>query len=101
MVCQNSFGALCHVPGDVQTIPRGELFAICFVVCKVKSGPLVIVSDSLVNVDLLRGSRTKALNSTNADLFKQMYDHIDKYEALSVEVIWVPSHLDIAKKARK
>ena len=95
------WGLMSCLPGEVQTIPRGELFAICFAVCKVKSGPLVIVSDSLVNVDLFRGSRTNALNSTNADLFKQMYDHIDKFEALTVEVIWVPSHLDIAKKSNK
>ena len=54
-----------------------------------------------MNVELFRGSRTTALSSTDADLFKQMFDHIDKYEALSVEVIWVPSHLDIAKKSNK
>ena len=61
----------------------------------------MIVSDSLVDVDLFRGSRATALNSTNVDLFKQMYDHIDKYKALTVGVIWVPSHLDIASKSNQ
>ena len=95
------WGLMSCLPGEFQTIPRGELFAICFVVCKVKCGPLKIVSDSLVNVKLFNGCRTIALSSTNADLFKQMFDHIDKHEALSVEVIWVPSHFDIAKKSNK
>ena len=96
-----AWGMMSCLSGDVQTIPRGELFAIRFVACKVKRGSLTIVSDSLVNVKLFQGNRGTALNSTNADLFKQMYDHIDQYEALSVEGIWVPCHVDTAKESNR
>ncbi len=55
------WGAWFPLVGEVQTVPRAELYAIFMVVSKVSSGDIFIVSDSEVNVGLF--SKTKFIPS--------------------------------------
>jgi hypothetical protein len=47
--------------GEVQTVPRAELYAMFVVVKKVPYGTIMIVSDSKINVDMFYKSRMVAL----------------------------------------
>lgn len=58
---QLQFGAHFPLVGEVQTVPRAELYAIFVVVKKVPYGTIMIVSDSKINVDMFYKSRMVAL----------------------------------------
>ena len=54
----------------------------------------MIVSDSVINVDIFHKTRKAALGSSNGVLWKIIYDHIDR-KSLRVRLFWVPGHLDV------
>ena len=79
-------------------MPRAELYAIVKVVQCVSHGWVIIVSDSLINIDLWRAGSSKSLRSSNADLWRLFYDYVST-KGLHVKLVWVPGHLD-TKKAK-
>ena len=59
------FGASFALPGDVQTVPRAELFAITLLAERVSHGVLYVVSDSSVNVNMYhQGTKDAFCRST-------------------------------------
>ena len=72
-----SFGASRALPGEVQTIPRAELFAILMVVEFVSHGCVTIITDSLVNVLLYESGRDAMASSSNFDLWNTILSTIE------------------------
>jgi hypothetical protein len=79
--------------GDIQTVPRAELFAIATLVNNLTHGSSIIVSDSLVNINLYKLGRNAALKSTNGDLWFQIFRQIDA-KGLEITIHWIQGHLD-------
>ena len=79
--------------GEVQTVPRAELYSIVFVVVKVAAGNVRIVSDSKINVDMYYQPRAEALASTNSDLWRLLFQQLDA-KPIVFKLFWVPGHLD-------
>jgi hypothetical protein len=77
----------------VQTVPRAELFAIATVIQHVTHGDIHIISDSKINVDLYKKPRAQSLASSNADLWIEIFEHIDRKQ-LTVTMFWMQAHLD-------
>ena len=73
-----AWGMHSHLPGKIQSVPRGELFAIVYVVLGVVSGAVTVVTDSLINFNLWKGSQLAAMSSTNGDLFALLFRHLSK-----------------------
>ena len=65
---QLSWGLHSPLPGVIQTVPGGELFAIVRCIMHCASGGVDVVTDSYVNVNVYNSGRTAALLSTNGDL---------------------------------
>ena len=87
------FGCSFNLPGQVQTVPRGENYALVTLVDLVSPGSSIeYVTDNKGLFDAYLKGPSFALNATNCDLFKQLYDVMFQ-KALLVEVRWVPSHL--------
>ena len=86
-------GLSCPLPGEVQTVPRAELYGFFTVVRNVSHGLVEIVSDSKVNVDIYNKGRETALKATNYDIWQEIFKHIDT-KTLSVKISWVQGHLD-------
>jgi hypothetical protein len=56
--------------GEIQTVPRAELFAILILLQNLQhQASVIIVSDSLVNIQLYYKGKAHALASTNGDLW--------------------------------
>ncbi len=87
------FGASFNLPGQVQTVPRGELYALVTLIDFVQPGSTIdYVTDNKGLYDTYQRGPQYALRTTNCDLYKEVYDVMYK-KALLVEVRWVPSHL--------
>ena len=71
------WGAHFPLVGIVQSVPRSELYAIVMVVSKVPGGNIYIVSDSEINVAMFYKTRNIALGSTNGDLWRTLFFHLD------------------------
>ena len=70
-VCEDSMEVLTGLsfplPGEIQTVPRAELYAIKFLVCNCFYGIIDITSDSLTNVDTFNDpDKSKMQKSLNA-----------------------------------
>ena len=68
------------LPGDVQTVPRAELYAIKTIVCGCYWGLLEVVSDRFTNVDMYDDpDKAHMTKSLSADLWKAINDHCNKW----------------------
>ena len=69
-----------NLPGVIQTVFRGELFAISVLMrlC-VKASNIVFITDNLLNYELFH-DRDRALQSLNHDLFSEIFYHISNKE---------------------
>ncbi len=87
------FGVSFNLPGTVQTVPRGELYALVALVLFASQGStLDYVTDNKGLYNTYTQGPKFALQTTNCDLYNMLYKAIyDK--ALLVEVRWMPSHL--------
>ncbi len=87
------FGASFNLPGDIQTVPRGEVFALVQLLelCE----PLTFldyVTDNRGLFDNYCKGPAHSYNSSNCDLYHRIYTLV--YEkAIYLEVRWMPSHL--------
>jgi len=87
------WGAWFPLVGELQTVPRAELYAIYMVVAKVPAGVIYIVSDSELNVNLYAKTKFHACSSINGDLWRAIYHHIES-KPITLKLYWVPGHLD-------
>ena len=80
--------------GEIQTVPRAELFAILTLVQHLQPGSeSIVVSDSKVNVDLFRKGKYPAMASTNGDLWQIMFDVLERNQ-VTIRLHWIQGHLD-------
>lgn len=54
---------------------------------------LLYLADNLPTADTYNKGRRVCLNSTNDDLYRMLCEHLDS-KSISLEVRWIPSHLD-------
>ena len=82
-----------NLPGPVQSVPRGELYAILYIVERVSPfSTIEIVTDKKKNWQSYLGGKDKSSNSANADLFSQLFTFLEnRYIVLNLR--WMPSHL--------
>ena len=82
IVCYNQsegeiqFTSHFDLPGHIQTVPRGELFAVLYVVLKArKDSTIHFVTDNKGNLQLFH-NKEEALRSMNKDIFDLLYETI-------------------------
>ena len=82
-----------NLPGWVQTVPRGELYVLVFVVQRLRPRSVITyVTDNLDVYRMFNKGEQSALKSSNCDLFKLVFSEI-RLHHLDVTVRWMPSHL--------
>ena len=78
----------------MQTVPRGELFAIVRAAQLVPEGATIdFVTDNQGNYDEFNSGQSAALLTNNGDLFKTIFEE-NRVKELIFTVRWMPSHLD-------
>ncbi len=87
------FGIKSRLPGQIQTVPRGELYCLLMLAQQVTPLATVdFVTDNLGVCNAFNKGPEFCAYVNNCDLFKSLFKHIyDK--ALRFSVRWVPSHL--------
>ena len=88
-------GSYTPLPGEVQTVGRGELFALYILVQLLAPlAQVTFVTDNFNVYKTYSKGPKSAKNSSNCDLyekvFKMQYD-----KALEIKVRWMPSHLGL------
>ena len=87
------WGQHFNLPGKIQTVPRGELFVLLYLAERLEPFSVITyVTDNQKVSDKFNEGRDAALQSTNCDLFKQLFNLIQAHN-LSVTVRWMPCHL--------
>ena len=83
-----------NLPGDVQTVPRAETFALLILLQHAVEGSVL---HFYIDHQPLRNNFNKGYNhcknTINADMYHKIFDEIDS-KGLEVTVTWMPSHLD-------
>ena len=94
------FGMHTNLPGPVQTVGRGELFALVLLVKHLQPNTEVdfVTDNENVAVSFNKGPK-HCVNCINCDFYKIIFDHI-QVKQLSVSVRWMPSHLVKGVKKR-
>jgi len=79
-ICQIDFqgiqiwGQSFNLPGEIQTVPRGELYVLQYLVEQASHhSHIEYVTDSKVNADLYNKGFDRATASSNCDLFKFIF----------------------------
>ncbi len=88
-----AYGVHCNLPGEIQTVPRGEIYAL-YLLLELAS-PLstldyVTDNEGLYNIYTKGPKHSQATN--NCDLYKQIHQ-LAHEKAISFTVRWMPSHL--------
>ena len=87
------WGHSFNLPGPIQTVPRGELFAILYVIQRTSYNKTIhFVTDNLKVAQKYNEGKDSALLSTNCDLFKELFEILHTRN-IKLTVRWMPSHL--------
>ena len=90
-ILEVEWGLFCGLPGQIQTVPRGELYAIVMTVARLAWYTSVLfVTDSL---PVHNGIVDHRCNGANSDLWRHLWHLVDKKE-ITLEVRWIKAHLD-------
>jgi len=88
-----TFAAHFPLPGDVQTVARGELYALLVLIRMASPGSIVVfVTDNKGVYDKYNSGPTRASLSSNCDLYYELFQ-IVRNKQLKLTVRWMPSHL--------
>jgi hypothetical protein len=88
------FGIKSNVPGTVQTVSRGELYALALLVDHAIPGATYdFVTDNDGVFKVFNKGPLNCQSSSNVDLFKKIFKIISD-KGLVVSVRWMPSHTD-------
>ena len=88
-----NFGAHFNLPGPVQTVGRGELYALHFLINRlIPWSTACYVTDNKNVYDTFNKGKLSAMNSSNCDLWKDIYRLMDT-KTLQIQVRWMNSHL--------
>jgi len=89
------------LPGDSQTLPRAELFAVLLVALHVEEAAVVdFFTDSKITKDTYYKGHKRAKFATNADLWVQLFNLIETKHVL-LNIYWMPSHTDSQPHKKK
>ena len=81
------------LPGEVQTVPRGETHVLLLVTVMLQNkAKAVQYTDSLLVYNNYNKGKAHALASANKDLWEQFFENVQCKE-LDLSVKWLPSHL--------
>ena len=94
------WGAFGPLPGNVQTVPRAELFAMLTVVRMLMPGKSVIKTDSKVNSDLYASGMQACLGSANGDLWTELFSRLGEGRIV-LEITWIKGHAEQEDVFRK
>jgi len=85
-------GAYSNLPGQVQTVARGELFALLLLVRHLDPGvDIEYVTDNKGVFQIYSAGPIAAKNSSNCDMYQDLFKM--QYEkAIQIRVRWMPSH---------
>ena len=87
------YGLHCNLPGDVQTVARGELFAAVQSIEEAAECAVINYTIDYYGVyDKYNKGPVAQANSANCDLYKRLYD-ITVQKAIRLTIRWMPSHL--------
>ena len=88
-----SWGLFAPLPGDTQTVTRAELYAILLVARHAcMSATIEVATDSKVNADLFLVGRSQCLNTSNADLWNELFGIVQRNN-IALNVRWVKGHV--------
>jgi len=83
-----------NLPGEVHTVPRGELYCILVAVTLAPEDCSIdFVTDNEGNCNKYNKGRDFAVLTANGDLFKQIF-LATRLKNISLTVRWMPSHTD-------
>ena len=89
------------LPGQTQTVDRGELQALLLTVANVEIGGTVdFFTESKITHDTFYKGIGRARFSNSADMWVQVFKYIGM-KGLHVTLYWMPSHTDTAPKKLK
>ena len=87
------WGQHFNLPGNIQTVPRGELYVLLYMVERLEPfANVTYVTDNQKVSETYQKGKEAALKSTNCDLFREIFRLIE-INFLKVHVRWMPSHL--------
>jgi len=88
------FGLHCNLPGQIQSVGRGELVALVMLSRQLLPVTDVIyVTDNKPLSDTFNKGPMAGRNSANCDLYKELFDTLFQ-KGVQLSVRWMPSHLD-------
>ena len=94
------YGIHSNLPGAVQTVYRGELFALVLLTCFLVPHAIAeFVTDNENVARMFSKGENAAKNSCNCDVFKKISNHIHD-KRLTITVRWMPSHISDGRKKR-
>ena len=89
------FGASINLPGNIQTVPRAEYYALYYLIKVVAPHSRVeYVTDHQPLAKTFGKGRGYAARCLNHDLLLQVFDLIQS-KHLEVSIRWIPAHLKI------
>ena len=88
------YGAKFNLPGNAQTVRRGELYALVFLIDHIpECSDIEYVTDNHAVYTVFNQGPKKTLYTVNHDLYDHLYKALSN-KAAQLSVRWVPSHLD-------
>ena len=83
------------LPGQIQTVPRAELFALLIVAHHARPNTLIhFFTDNKKNTrDTYYKGPSRARLAANADMWVSLFQQINT-KSLYIHVYWMPSHTD-------
>ena len=92
-----SFGCNFNLPGEIQTVPRAEIFALVVLVRHMHEGADVhYITDNEGLYKAFNAGPVVAYKTNNCDLYAEIFESTVK-KAIRLSVRWIPSHLDVEK----
>ena len=88
------YGAKFNLPGSVQSVGRGEAYALLFLIEHAKAlSDIEYVTDNEVVYNTFCAGPVGCARSLNSDLYRQIFNATVE-KAIRLQVRWMPSHLD-------
>jgi len=89
------FGADFPLPGEIQTVPRGELYCIVYLITMMpEMAEVEYITDNLKVSDTYNGGPQAGMRSVNCDLYFQLFQMCIA-KRIRLDVRWMPSHLKL------
>lgn len=90
-----TYGISCNLPGPIQTVPRGNIYALLLLLMDVQVlSELTYVTDNEGLFKTSNGGPKAGRLSANCDLYHQTFQ-ITYDKAIRLKVRWMPSHLSV------